>query len=95
MLSGVTEAVTSGRWRQGIQQTGTGGWKSATEAKKGNYSTGFSAGQQKFQTAIAKVIQAEQGIVSALPARGTHDQNVQRSVAFQNAMHALKGQLGA
>ena len=95
MLSGVTEAVTSGRWRAGVQSVGTGGWKAATEAKKGNYGVGFTAGANKFQTAISKVIQAEQGIVGALPARGSHEQNVQRSVAFQNAMHALKGQLGA
>lgn len=95
MLSGVTEAVTSGRWRQGVTATGTGGWKAATEAKKANYGVGFSAGASKFQTAIGKIITAEQGIVSALPSRGSHEQNVQRSVAFQNAMHALKGSLGA
>jgi hypothetical protein len=95
LLTNVQQAITSGRWRQGVQATGTGGWKSATQAKAPNYSQGFSAGAQKQAAAIAKIISAEQGIVGALPARGTHDQNVQRSVAFQNAMHALKGQLGA
>jgi len=95
LLAGVTDAITSGRWRQAVQNTGTSGWKSATEAKKANYGTGFSAGASNFQTAIAKVISAEQSIVPALGPRGTHEQNVQRSVDFQNAMHRLKGQLKA
>ena len=95
LLSNVTQAITSGAWRQGVSSTGTSGWKAATEAKKGNYGTGFAAGAQKQAAAAQKIDAALRSIVPALPARGSHDQNVQRSVAFQNAMHALKGQLGA
>ena len=94
-LSNITQAFTSGLWRSKVLETGTAGWKSATQAKKANYGTGFGAGAAKQAAAIGKILQAEQGIVSALPPRGSHDQNVQRSVAFQNAMHALRGQLGA
>jgi hypothetical protein len=88
-------AVSSGRWAQGVQNTGTGGWKQATVSKASNYTTGFQAGASKQAAAIAKILQAEANIVNSLPPRGTFDQNVQRSVAVQTALHALKGQLGA
>lgn len=94
-LSNITQAFTSGLWRSKVLEAGTATWKANSQAKSSNYGTGFAAGASKQAQAISKIIQAEQGIVSALPARGSHDQNVQRSVAFQNAMHALRGQLGA
>src|SRR4051794_38792175 len=37
MLQNLTQAVSSGRWAQGISRVGTGGWKSRTEAKSANY----------------------------------------------------------
>ena len=89
------QAVSSGRWAQGVQNTGTNGWKQATQSKSANFTTGFQAGASKQAAAIAKVLQAEASIVNALPPRGTFEQNVQRSVAVQTALHALKGQLGA
>ena len=89
------QAVSSGRWAQGVQNTGTGGWKAATTAKAANYSTGFQAGASKQAAAIAKILQAEATIVNSLPPRGTFEQNVQRSVAVQTQLHALKGSLKA
>jgi hypothetical protein len=89
------QAVSSGRWAQGVQNRGTGGWKSATQAKAANYSVGFQAGAQRQASAIAKILNAEQNIVNSLPPRGTFEQNVQRSVAVQTALHSLKGTLGA
>ncbi len=41
----------------------------------------------KYQAAIAKVLDAERSIISGLPPRGTVEQNIQRSAAFQLAMH--------
>jgi hypothetical protein len=89
------QAVSSGRWAAGVQNVGTGGWKQASVSKASNYTTGFQAGASKQAAAIAKVLQAEANIVNSLPPRGTFEQNVQRSVAVQTALHALKGQLGA
>jgi hypothetical protein len=89
------QAVSSGRWAAGVQNTGTNGWKQATQSKAPNYTAGFQAGASKQAAAIAKVLAAEQQIVNSLPPRGTFEQNVQRSVAVQTALHALKGQLGA
>lgn len=95
MLSGITQAVTSGRWRAGVARVGTAGWKQATEAKAGNFSTGFSAGAAKQQAAAVKIMNALGSIVPNLPARGTFQQNVVRSTTLMENMHALKGQLGA
>ncbi len=95
LLTNVTQAITSGRWAQGVQQTGTGGWKAATTAKTANFGVGYNAGAQKQAAAMSKIIAAEANIVGSLPPRGDFNQNVQRSVAVQTALHALKGQLGA
>lgn len=95
MLSNVTQAITSGRWAAGVQRTGTGGWKAATQAKEANYSTGFSAGASRQAAAIAKIIAAEQQIVASLPPRGDFNANKLRATTLMDALHALRGQLGA
>ena len=95
MLQGVTQAVNSGRWANGVQKVGTQGWKSATEAKSANYGVGVNAGVSKFNSAITKILQAEANIVGSLPPRGTYDQNKARATAVMDGLHALKGQLGA
>jgi hypothetical protein len=89
------QSVSSGRWAAGVQNVGTSGWKSATTAKAANFSVGFQAGASRQAAAISKIIAAEQQIVNSLPPRGDFNANVQRSVAVQTALHALKGQLGA
>lgn len=95
LLNNFQQAVTSGRWAAGVSSVGTAGWKSATVAKISNYSTGFQAGASKFNSAITKIINAEQGIVGSLPPRGDYTANKTRATAFMDAMHALKGTLGA
>lgn len=95
MLSGVTQAVTSGRWAAGVQKTGTQGWKSATEAKAANFSTGFSAGAARQAASAQKIIGALQNIVPGLPPRGDFNANKVRATTLMDALHALKGQLGA
>jgi hypothetical protein len=95
MVANWSQAVNSGIWANGVTRTGTQGWKSATEAKAGNYTTGFSAGGQNFSSAIAKVINALQSGVASLPPRGDINQNLQRANALALYMHGLKGQLGA
>jgi hypothetical protein len=95
LLSNFTQSVTSGRWAAGVQRRGTGYWKSQTIAKAPNYSQGFTAGAANQASAIAKIINAEAGIVGSLPARGDINQNLQRANAFALAMHAQKGSLGA
>ena len=95
LVNGFNAAVSSGRWRNGVNARGTAGWKSSTIAKLPNYSTGFQAGAGRFSSAIQKIVAAEQNIVGSLPPRGDYAQNKNRATAFMDAMHALKGQLGA
>jgi hypothetical protein len=95
LLANFNTAVSSGRWAAGVQRRGTPYWKSQTLAKVGNYSTGFTAGAANQASAIGKILNAESGIVSSLPARGDFAQNLQRAAAFATALHQLKGTLGA
>ena len=88
-------AVLNGSWASGVNAIGTAGWKSATEAKSGNYSTGFSAGAQNYAAASQKIMSALATIVPNLPPRGTFDQNKIRSTTLMDALHAQRGQLGA
>jgi hypothetical protein len=95
MQANLNTAINQGLWAQGVQQVGTQGWKSRTQSKIGNYSTGFTAGASRQASAIAKIIAAEQNIVGSLPPRGTYEQNKTRMTQVVDQLHALKGQLGA
>lgn len=95
MQSNWDQAVASGRWAQGVNNVGTGGWKSATVARISNYSTGFQAGANKQAASAQKIMSALGNIVPNLPARGTYEQNKTRATALMDSLHALKGQLGA
>lgn len=94
-LSNITQAFTSGRWRAGVLNTGTGGWKSQTQAKSGNYSTGFAAGASRQAAASQKIMATLANIVPNLPARGSYEQNKVRATTLMDALHAQRGQLGA
>ena len=93
--AGLQQAFASGSWQAGIQAATTGGWKASTVAKAANYSTGFSAGAAEQSQAITKIMNALGGIVPALPPRGSYSQNKARATALMDALHALKGTLGA
>jgi len=94
-VAGLANAQANGSWQAGVNAAGTNGWKSATIAKTANYSTGFTAGAAEQAQAIGKIMNALGGIVPALPARGSYSQNKARAVALMDALHALKGTLGA
>jgi hypothetical protein len=75
-----------------LQAVGANGWKSATLAKINNYSTGFQAGSQKYQTAMQTwlpIIQQTATQVKSTPAL-TFQDRLQRSVAFATALHNAK-----
>lgn len=94
-VTGLANAQAQGLWQRGVQSAGTNGWKAASVAKVGNYSTGFSAGATEYQQAIGKVMGALQNIVPALPPRGSYSENKARANALMDSLHALKGQLSA
>ena len=95
MTTNWTQAVSSGRWANGVNSVGTAGWKSATQAKTANYTTGFAAGAQKQSVAIGKIMNFLGSAVPALPPRGDINANLARSNALALALHAQKGNLGA
>jgi hypothetical protein len=92
-VSGLAQAQATGAWQAGVQRVGTSGWKSATTAKAGNYTTGFQAGAQKQASSAQKLMTALGSIVPGLPPRGTFQQNVTRSTTLMADLHALRGQL--
>jgi len=94
-VSGLANAQSQGLWQRGVQAAGTSGWKSASVAKVGNYSTGFTAGAGEYTQAIGRVMGALQNIVPSLPPRGTFEQNKIRATTLMDSLHALKGQLSA
>lgn len=94
-LSGVQDAAANNRFANGVTRRGTGYWKSQSEAKAGNYGTGYTAGGANFSSAIGKILSAEANIVQGLPARGDFNANVQRMVQNATQLHQLKGQLKA
>jgi hypothetical protein len=95
MQSNFTQAVSSGLWASRVNAVGTSGWKSATQAKTANYTTGFSAGAANQAAAMSKILSAEANIVGSLPPRGDYQTNVNRATAVMAGLHALKGTLGA
>ena len=94
-VAGLANAQAQGSWQRGIQAAGTSGWKSASQAKAANYSTGFTAGSQEYTQAIGKVMNALSNIVPSLPPRGTYAENKLRATTLMDSLHALKGQLSA
>ena len=94
-LAGVQDAAANNRFANGVTRRGTAYWKSQSQAKAGNYVTGYSAGASNYGSAIGKILAAEANIVSALPARGDLNTNIQRMTQFVQGMHQYKGQLKA
>lgn len=94
-VSGLANAQAQGLWQRGIQAAGTSGWKSASQSKAANYSTGFTAGSAEYTQAIAKVMNALSNIVPSLPPRGTYAENKLRATTLMDSLHALKGTLSA
>jgi hypothetical protein len=95
MVQNWQAAVNSPTYDAHVTAIGTNGWKTATVAKQGNFSTGFTAGAANQATASGKLYNAMTNVVGSLPPRGTYEQNKARATSVMDQLHALKGQLGA
>lgn len=95
MIANWQTAVNSPHFDNAVNAVGTTGWKAATVAKAGNFSTGFTAGAQKQAVAAGKLFNAMQNVVGSLPPRGSYEQNKARATSVMDQLHALKGTLGA
>lgn len=94
-LQGVQDAAANNRFANGVTRRGTGYWKTQSEAKAGNYATGYNAGVNNYTSAIGKLLPFEAQVVQSLPARGDITQNLQRSAQFAMALHQARGQFKA
>lgn len=95
MLINITQAINNGTWRNKVNAVGTQGWKTATVNKKANYQAGYNAGSAAQLASATKLFNALSGIVPGLPARGTYAENKVRATTLMDALHALRGTLGA
>jgi hypothetical protein len=95
MVNNWTQAVSSGRWAQGVNNVGTAGWKADTLARATNFTTGFQAGAQKQAASAQKIMSFLATAVPNLQPRGDINANLGRSNALALALHAQKGNLGA
>lgn len=81
------------KWQAAVGNMDLAAWKSQTTTKgQARYGPGITAGQQKYQAKITKILATEKAIVSGLPPRGNRAQNIQRSVQFQEQMGAAADQ---
>lgn len=67
-------------------------WQNGAKNKQASYTGSGAAKVANFAAAAARLVPMITQSMSALPAKGPKGTNTQRSTAFQQAMHALKGQ---
>lgn len=85
-LSGVQQ--NANKWQARVAAVTLAQWKQQAVAKgQTRLSSGATAGMAKYQQRIAAVLEAEKSIIAGLPPRGDVNANIQRSSAFQLAMH--------
>ena len=85
-LAGVQ--MNAQKWASRVSSISLAQWKSQAVAKgQGRLATGAQSGMAKYQARIQQVLDAEKSIIAGLPPRGTVEQNIQRSSAFQLQMH--------
>lgn len=67
-------------------------WQQTTIAKgTARLASGADAGAPKMQTFLTNFLPKLSNIVDGLPARGSFEQNMQKSYAFAQALHNAKG----
>lgn len=85
-LAGVQQNAQ--KWASRSSSVSLAQWKQQSVAKgQARLASGAQAGMAKYQQRIQAVLDAEKSIIAGLPPRGTVEQNIARSSAFQLAMH--------
>lgn len=91
MVSNFNAAAAAGTIVTGINNAGTGYWKSQSANKAGAFGLGITNGANAYGIAANKLYQYYTGAVPALPARGDINQNLQRANTLALALHQNKG----
>lgn len=85
-LQGVQQNVD--KWAANSAAVSLATWKSQSVSKgQSRLASGATAGMAKYQQKIGPVLDAIKSITNSLPPRGTVEQNIQRSSAFQLQLH--------
>jgi hypothetical protein len=86
-------AASSGRIQAGLQKSSKAAWQQGM-IKKGvpRIAEGAAQAQSKVAAKLQTIIANVNTAVSALPPRGSLEQNLQRAAQFARAMAATKGQ---
>lgn len=92
LLSNFQQAVNSGLWARRLGNVSKSQWQSITVAKAGNYSTGITAGEAKYQAKMGPVLQVIGQVVAQVDQMpsGTAAANDQRMLFYANAMRQAK-----
>ena len=92
-LSGVQNAVNSGKWVRGLNRRTLQDWQSAMLTKGvPRIGTGAQAAIPKMQAFMTQFLPYEASAVAALPPRGDINANKARALAMIDANHAFKRQ---
>lgn len=93
-LSGVQEAVASGKWQRGLQAVSLQSWQDAMNGKgAARVATGATAAIPKMTQFMSKLLPYQENVKRSLDSttpRGDFSTNIQRMVAFAQAMHEFK-----
>lgn len=85
-LTGVQQSAN--KWASRVASVSLAQWKQQAVSKgQSRLAGGAQSGMAKYQARIAAVLEAEKSIIAGLPPRGSVEQNIARSSAFQLAMH--------
>ena len=92
LLSNFQQAVNSGLWARRLGAVSKSQWQSITVAKAGNYSTGITAGEAKYQATMGPVLNVIGQVVAQVDSMpsGTAAANDQRMLFYANAMRQAK-----
>lgn len=90
-LQNFTEAITSGRWANGLSKVTEAAWKqAATEKGAPALATAARVAQEKVARAEATMGPLRDSIVSSLPPRGGIEENLERARQMAMKMHEAR-----
>ena len=79
-------------WAAKVASVDLGTWKNAaTTTGAQRLATGATKGAPKVAAFMGKFLPDLKNVVESLPARGSFEQNMQRSMSFAQALHSKKG----
>jgi len=92
MLAGVTQAVTSGFWRNQLARAGKAKWQGNSVAKANNYGTGIQSGRAAYDQAMTTwgpIILQTASAARQMPG-GSIDNKIARSAYVQRTLYNRK-----